>query len=520
MSLINSPEHRKVGIGTAIGYGVTDIFGGGSMALIGTWLLFFYTTFCGLSMLEASSIFAIARIIDAVLSPIMGYITDKFGTTRLGKRFGRRRFFLLISAPFMYIYSLVWISDLGYWYYLGTYLAVELLVAMVLVPWETLAAEMTKDFGERTRMAAIRLTFSQIGVFLSASIPGVMIQYLGKDSSLTFTYTGILFSTLFFIVVLITYFSTWEAKDLNPEEFERINAGPKLGLFAHLKNMFIELATTFKIKIFRQHLIIYISSFTALDIFFAVFVYFIVYGLHQDAVNASTYLSVATSVSIPSTLLFMFILDKMNVKPAIAMRISYLCIFVVLGYLVMLYTGYADISSMWITTMVFLLLGFGRAGLYFIPWNIYSFIPDVDEMVTRQRREGIFAGVMTLTRKSTVAVAIMVIGAILQNSNFVKGQLIQPESALHAITGLLVFGTGGLLLISLYMTFRFKLTRETHHVLVQEIKRLKSGGSKENCPQETKVIVKNLTGYDYEKVWQERDNMPKESAVLEAEKSS
>lgn len=519
MTLINTPERRKVGIGTAIGYGVTDIFGGGSMALIGTWLLFFYTTFCGLSMLEASSIFAIARIIDAILSPIMGYITDKFGTTRLGKRFGRRRFFLLISAPMMFLYSLVWISDMGYWYYLGTYLAVELLVAMVLVPWETLAAEMTKDFGERTRMSAVRLTFSQIGVFLATAIPGVMIQYLGKDSAMTFTYTGILFSTLFFIVVLITYFSTWEAKDLNPEEFERINSGPSLGLFAHLKNMFKELATTFKIKIFRQHLIIYISSFTALDIFIAVFVYFVVYGLHQDAANASAYLSIATSVSIPSTLLFMFFLDKMNVRPAIAMRISYLCIFAVLGYLIMLYVGHAAVSSLWLTTFVFVLLGFGRAGLYFIPWNIYSFIPDVDEMVTRQRREGVFAGVMTLTRKSTVAVAIMVVGAILQESNFVKGQLNQPESALHAISGLLIFGTGGLLLISLYMTFKFKLTRETHRVLVKEIERLKSGGSKAHCPQETQAVVKALTGYDYDKLWPENGPESKKNVTLETQKS-
>ncbi|WP_264253071.1 MFS transporter [Pantoea ananatis] len=506
MTTTTIPPRRKVGTGTAIGYGITDIFGGGSMALIGTWLLFFYTTFCGLSMLEASSIFAIARIIDAILSPIMGYITDKFGSTRLGKRFGRRRFFLLISAPLMFIYALVWVSDMSYWYYLGTYLAVELLVAMVLVPWETLAAEMTNDFGERTRMAAIRLTFSQVGTFLTASVPGIMIQYFGQDSALTYTYTGILFSCLFFIVVLITWSCTWESKDMNPEEFERLNAGPSIGLISHLKNMFIELATTFKIKIFRQHLIIYISSFTALDIFIAVFVYFVVYGLSLDAANASAYLSIATSVSIPATLLFMFMLDKLNIRPALAMRISYLCIFAVLGYLILMYIGHSAVSSWWLTTLVFVLLGFGRAGLYFIPWNIYSFIPDVDEMVTRQRREGVFAGVMTLMRKSTVAVAIMMVGAVLEHSHFVKGQLIQPESALNAITGLLVFGTGGLLLISLYMTFKFKLTRETHRVLVKEIDRLKAGGNKADCTPETKVVVKALTGYDYEQVWQQDNN--------------
>ncbi|CPR14114.1 MFS transporter [Brenneria goodwinii] len=494
------PTERRVGLGTAIGYGVTDLFGGGSMALIGIWLLFFYTTFCGLSMLEASSIFAIARIIDAVLSPIMGYITDKFGNTRLGKRFGRRRFFLLLGAPLMYLYTLVWISDMGYWYYLGTYLTVELLVAMVLVPWETLAAEMTNRFGERTRLAAIRLTCSQLSVFLTASIPGIMMQYLGKDSPLTYTYTALLFSTIFCVAVLITYFSTWESKDLNPEEFNKIHSGPKLSISAHVKNMVSELASTFKIKIFRQHIIIYITSFTALDIFFAVFVYYVVYVLREDTANASGYLTVATSISIPSTLMFMFMLDKMNIKPSNAMRLSYSCIFVVLGLLFYLYLS-GVVAYSWVIYAAFVVLGFGRAGLYFIPWNIYSFIPDVDEVVTRQRREGVFAGVMTLTRKSTVALAIMLVGCILEESGFVKGQLIQPVSAIHAISGLLIAGSGGLLLISMFMTFKFKLTRETHKVLVKEIARLKLGGKKEDCPPEARVVIKDLTGYEYERVW-------------------
>ena len=66
------PTERRVGYGVALGYGITDLFGGGAFAIIGTWLLFFYTTYCGLSVVEAGSIFAIARVIDAVLSPIMG----------------------------------------------------------------------------------------------------------------------------------------------------------------------------------------------------------------------------------------------------------------------------------------------------------------------------------------------------------------------------------------------------------------------------------------------------------------
>lgn len=495
--------HRKVGFGTAIGYGVTDLFGGGAFALIGIWLLFFYTTYGGLSMLEAGSIFAIARIVDAIVSPIMGYITDKFGNTWLGKKFGRRRFFLLIGSPLMFIYALLWLSDMGYWYYLGTYLSIELLAAMVLVPWETLAAEMTNNFGERTRMAAIRLTFSQVGNFLTASIPGIIIFYLGRDSSLTYTYTGLLFSCIFCVAVFTTYCCTWESKDINPEEYERLNSGPKLSLSAHLKNIFKELLTTFKIRIFRQHIFIYIASFTSLDIFNAVFVYFVVYALNQDVAAASGYLSVATFVSIPSTLMFMIILDRMNVKPAIAMRLAYLCILSVLAFLILLYFLSTSIS-VWIIFIAFVIFGFGRAGLYFIPWNIYSFIPDVDEIVTMQRREGVFAGIMTLVRKATVAVAIMLVGIILDKSGFIKGQATQSIEVIHCIVGLLVFATGGLLLFCVYMTFKFKLTRETHQILLTEISRLKQGGSNEGCPEDTKIIIKELTGYEYNKVWNKK----------------
>ena len=50
-----------------IAYGVTDILGAGSMAVVAGWILFFYSTFCGLSAVEATGIFAISRLLDACL---------------------------------------------------------------------------------------------------------------------------------------------------------------------------------------------------------------------------------------------------------------------------------------------------------------------------------------------------------------------------------------------------------------------------------------------------------------------
>ena len=90
-----SGKQRKVTIPISIGYGLTDLMGGGAFSIISAWLLFFYTTYAGLTPVEAASIVAIARIVDAVVSLSIGSITDNFFKNSLGKRFGRRRFFLL-----------------------------------------------------------------------------------------------------------------------------------------------------------------------------------------------------------------------------------------------------------------------------------------------------------------------------------------------------------------------------------------------------------------------------------------
>lgn len=129
-----SVKDRKVTLRTSVGFGLTDIMGGGAFTVIGAWLLFFYTTFAGLSPVEAASIIAIARIVDAVISLFVGGISDNFLKYKIGRKFGRRRFFLLIGSPLMLTYVLLWISGMNYWYYLLTYLVFEVIAAMVLIP--------------------------------------------------------------------------------------------------------------------------------------------------------------------------------------------------------------------------------------------------------------------------------------------------------------------------------------------------------------------------------------------------
>jgi oligogalacturonide transporter len=498
-----SKKSKKITLPIGIGYGLTDLMGGGAFTIIGAFLLYFYTTFAGLTPLQGASIIAIARLVDAIFSLLIGSITDNFYKTKLGKVFGRRRFFLLLGAPLMAVYALLWISGMGFWFYLITYLLFEMTAAMVLIPWETLPSEMTKDFKERTILSTSRMFISATGTFLATFVPGQLINHFGQDNPYAYFINGCVFAILYGICIFISYRVTWE-RELSPEmekellvtSYESKSFKQHLETFVQVFNDYI---STLKIRSFRKHLAIYILSFTAKDVFNAVFIFFCVYDLKITAAVAANLLSLSI-IGIPMTICAGFLMIKIG--PSNLFKISYsLMITCLLGfYVVYVFEPGSKIAILFVIAAVYQV---GRSILEFTPWNVFPFIPDVDEIVTRKRREGLFAAVMTFTRKSSVAIATFVVGLILEYGGFAKGSVIQTPEVMQTIAYTLVIGSSALLVIALIFTFSFKLNKETHLILVKEIDRLKNNGSKLDVDLKTKEVVEDLTGYRYEDVWNE-----------------
>jgi oligogalacturonide transporter len=101
--------------------------------------------------------------------------------------------------------------------------------------------------------------------------------------------------------------------------------------------------------------------------------------------------------------------------------------------------GLSDVYALLL--LISAVAGLGRGGINYVPWNTYTYIADVDEVITGQRREGIFAGIMTLTRKASQAGAVMLVGIVMQMSGFVSGQKVQPAEVSHTILMILSVGT-------------------------------------------------------------------------------
>jgi oligogalacturonide transporter len=172
-----------------------------------------------------------------------------------------------------------------------------------------------------------------------------------------------------------------------------------------------------------------------------------------------------------------------------------------LSYAVLYYAGLSDVYSLLL--LISAVAGLGRGGINYVPWNTYTYIADVDEVITGQRREGIFAGIMTLTRKASQAGAVMLVGIIMQMSGFVSGQKTQPYEVSHTILLILSVGTLLVLACGFLVSLRFKLNLQTHSVLRAETLKMRESGraQPELASAGDREVVEMLAGMPYDALW-------------------
>lgn len=473
-----SGARREVKTKNILAWGMGDIFGSGAMTITGLWLLYFYIEVAGLSPAAAASIFAIGKIWDGITDPVMGYITDNIRT-----RWGRRRIFFILGAPLSLTFALMWLSGFGYVWYLGTYLLFNTVFTLLMVPYDTLPAEMTSRYDIRSKMSGARMLFAQATAFLAALIPGQIIAHTATKEQ-AFMWIGVVFAVLFALPWCVVWRGTWERENLSPPPVEQ-------GMLKTIASLYREMATTFRLKTFRVHIMMYVGGAVALDIFGSLFMHFMAYALQVSTSLASEAMSLMTLFQFFAIPLF-----------------TWLCIRIGNGHAYKFAIGMIMLSLLWFSQLspaapqlTFLLMGgavmmgIARGGTYLIPWNIYNFLPDVDEALTGARREGIYAGVMMLTRKFSQALALFIVGLALEAFGFTKGATNQSAQALQGLWLVFLIGPGLLAIMALTGAFRFRLSRQRHAVLLSELERLRAGGLPEQATAQAREVVEILTGH-------------------------
>jgi len=496
--------HRRITIWNGIGFGVGDIFGGGAGALTGTYLTLFLTTYGGLQIAEATSVQGVSTVISAVTAIVIGALSDRFLRYKAGRRFGRRRFFLLLGAPLLLLGIAMWLPGLNYWVYFFSFLAWIITLQIIMIPYATLPSEMATDFTGRTILSTTRMFFSGLSGALVPAVGGALLALLGQNGS-TYTIIGVGFVIVFMICVLVTYRFTWERVP-SEEELAAATAPPAAGggLRAALHStgeIIVAYASTLRVRAFQRHLAIYLLGVSFADVFANVFVFFVIFAWNRDAAFASLLLSFAI-LTVPLTPVQGWLFARLGTRGLYTITFGG-CNATLIGMFALARGVQSMDAGVWVplAIVVFCLWLFFKSLVFFTPWQVFPFIPDVDEMITRRRREGIFASMMRFLRTMTQGISITLVGIYLSANGFDATRESQTPEALNALVSVEIWWVVGGFVLAWIIAAGFALNKKNHTILITEMERLRAGGSKNEVNPATRKVVESLTGVKYDKCW-------------------
>lgn len=486
---------RKITIMNIIGYASVNFLGGGSTVLISAWLMYFYTTMCDISAISASLIFTAARIFDAILNPVMGFITDNFYKNGLGRRFGRRRFFILLGIPsILIVFPAMWIPGMSLTYYFFINLLYEMVFTMVIVACVSLPAEMTRRAEDKTKLTGGKQVCGIVASTIAAFIPGLMFQMYGQENTTAFFMTGVVYGVMMAISLVVVWMFTFE-KPLN-----EIHTNAQTG---SLGQIFMSILSNVKaalhLRAYRLHCVMLAMGCIYKNLATGIFTYFVVSVLFLSAKDAAWVLGITQMTSFAGLFLCIYLCLRFGAPKTF----MFFTVVVALGCLGLygLTMMIGNPNHVYALAAVAIISFAGRAGIDYIPVFQLPFMADIDEIVHGERREGIFVGVNTLFSRAATGIEAFAIGLGLAAFGYTKGTTEQSEFTQFGIMLIAVIVPLVFLGIGWLAAMRLKLNKETHKIVCLEVQRLKNGGSKDDVEPEVKDIVENLTGYKYEDCW-------------------
>jgi oligogalacturonide transporter len=464
-----------------IGYGLGDIYGGGSGVVISFYYLIFLTDVVRISPALAGTVILISKIYDSITDPFEGILADRTRT-----KMGRRRPYLLVGIP------LVFLSFFALFYPYSmesettrfvsvvlSYLFFSTVVSIVMLNYNALHSEITLDYHERSSLSSIRIFFSTVASIVAALVPLEIVKVF-PDVYSGYIVMGLAFGVFFALPFIATVSSVRERP-----EFQR-----SLEPF-NWKVAFIE---PFKNRTFVYTLAMYLFAFVAIDTVSTIVAYFVKYYLQRSSevsfVNGT--LLVAQVISLP----FYVALSKRTSKS----RGYILGLAIWVGAMLFSFLLSPTAPSFWVYVFASV-VGLGTGGIVVMIYAIFPDIPDVDELVSGERREGIYAALVTFIRKFSSALAIFAVSNAIGLAGYVPPvqetiegatRLIeQPQSATFLLVLRLIFMLLPIVLLAfaLFFAARFPLTPALHARLHQYLGAVRKGEQPEEDGAELKKLL-------------------------------
>ena len=378
------------------------------MTLINGYLLIFYTNICGLSPAACATLFLIARFLDAINDPLVGFIIDHLPTRKMGHF--RPTLILgtiLCSVNFLLLWFGPMLSTSGKLAIAYvSYILLGVLFPVMDISLNSLLPVMTEDMKERNSLSTIK----GLAYVIGALVIGVAAPLILGDTSNKQGYINlvlIMTAVIFFFSII----GTMGVKERVKPQMENSYSVKELFKILSQKPVYIT---------FLAVLLYSIGS----NIVNAANTYFYTY-IFEDLTLASIITLITCVAVFPATMVIGNLIGRFGKKKMYAIGLALAGLAPIIRLL--------DVRSIPLLIVSVLIAGIGAGFAAPLNYGIQADNTDYIEVSMRIRAEGAVASLSSFVSKCAMGIGGAIPGYLLQLAGFDSKAAVQNDDVINVI---------------------------------------------------------------------------------------
>ena len=378
------------------------------MTLINGYLLIFYTNICGLSPAACATLFLIARFLDAINDPLVGFMIDHLPTRKMGHF--RPTLILgtiLCSANFLLLWFGPMLSTSGKLAIAYvSYILLGVLFPVMDISLNSLLPVMTEDMKERNSLSTIK----GLAYVIGALVIGVAAPLILGDTSNKQGYINlvlIMTAVIFFFSII----GTMGVKERVKPQMENSYSVKELFKILSQKPVYIT---------FLAVLLYSIGS----NIVNAANTYFYAY-IFEDLTLASIITLITCVTVFPATMVIGNLIGRFGKKKMYAIGLALAGLAPIIRLL--------DVRSIPLLIVSVLIAGIGAGFAAPLNYGIQADNTDYIEVSMGIRAEGAVASLSSFVSKCAMGIGGAIPGYLLQLAGFDSKAAVQNDDVINVI---------------------------------------------------------------------------------------
>ncbi|WP_347839560.1 MFS transporter [uncultured Draconibacterium sp.] len=381
----------------------------------------------------AGLVAALPKFFDALIDPIMGYISDN---TR--SRWGRRKPYILIGSILTGItFMILWqmspdnSQTYNFIYFLSLSFVFFLSFTIYSTPFIGLGYEMTPDYNERTRLMAAGQVLGQFAWMIA---PWFWILIGNPDLFFEESTQGVRVLSIWVggASILIGALPALFCKEMVLPDKQGVSNLSLKNVAANLKELWKAVVQTLTCKPFVKlcgtTFLIFNGFQTIAQFSYFIILYYLFEGSITDAGAWPPWFSTVNAAA--TAFLIIPIVTRISTKVGKKNAFIISTLLSIVGYVLKWWCF--NPANPWLMFIPLPLISFGIGGLFTLMMSMTADVCDLDELNNGTRREGMFGAVYWLMVKIGNALAMLVSGVVLKMVGFNQNAEVQtPESLVN-----------------------------------------------------------------------------------------